>query len=190
MSGRPDADRGVGRPAKLSRNQIVAAALESDNLDALTMRELAERLGVSHSALYRWVRNRDEVFDLVSPELVDRALHDAGVRGGDPRAWLSALAVAVRDRFRAAPGFLTHLARPHRHQAGAYAALRGEIVSAFVDLGADDEMAEQSYHVYITCLISWLAAEENPMDHGDLTPRFDLFVAALMRGLPTREESA
>ncbi|MGZ8178632.1 TetR/AcrR family transcriptional regulator [Williamsia sp. SKLECPSW1] len=187
MSGRSATGGAGGRPAKIDREQIVAAALASDDLDELTMRELAGRLEVSHSALYRWVRNRDEVLDLVSPVLVDRALGDAGARGADGREWLTTLASALRQHFLAAPGFVTHLARPHRHHADAYGGLRAEIVSAFGDLGADDAMAEQSYLVYITSLIAWVAAEEHPTDHGGLTPRFDLFVAALLRGLPTRE---
>lgn len=41
------------------------------------MRELAARLGVNHGALYRWVKNRDELFDLISQVLIDRILPPA-----------------------------------------------------------------------------------------------------------------
>ena len=62
-AGRP------GRPARLSRELIVAAALRGD-LASLTMRELATRLDVSHSALYRWVATAYVEFFRGLPALV------------------------------------------------------------------------------------------------------------------------
>ncbi|QZH61224.1 MULTISPECIES: TetR/AcrR family transcriptional regulator [Mycolicibacterium] len=60
------APRQRGRPAQISRDRILKAVSSAANLDTLTMRELAGILNVSHGALYRWVKNRDELFDLVS----------------------------------------------------------------------------------------------------------------------------
>jgi AcrR family transcriptional regulator len=64
--------RRLGRPAQISREQIVDAALSAGNLDTLTMRELVARLEVRHGALYRWVKNRDQLFDLISDVMVER----------------------------------------------------------------------------------------------------------------------
>jgi AcrR family transcriptional regulator len=61
-----------GRPARLSRTAIVAAAqhvVERDGVEALTMRRVAEDLGASPMALYRHVRNKDELLVLVLDEL-------------------------------------------------------------------------------------------------------------------------
>lgn len=55
------------RAPQLTRDGIVAAAvalLDSDGADALTMRRLAERLGVTSTALYWHVRTKDDVLDL------------------------------------------------------------------------------------------------------------------------------
>ncbi|MDF2826216.1 MAG: TetR family transcriptional regulator, partial [Mycobacterium sp.] len=72
MTTPPGAPRQRGRPAQISRDQILEAVSSAANLDTLTMRELAGILNVSHSALYRWVKNRDELFDLISASLVER----------------------------------------------------------------------------------------------------------------------
>jgi len=60
-----------GRPARISRDQIVEAAVEL-GLDGVTMQGLAERLGVTTPALYSHVAGRDQVLDLVNAELVAR----------------------------------------------------------------------------------------------------------------------
>ncbi|PWI42177.1 TetR/AcrR family transcriptional regulator [Streptomyces sp. ICBB 8177] len=176
-----------GRPAQLSRERIVEAALSSGNLDELTMRELAGRLGASHSALYRWVRNRDQLFDLVSEVMVERVLPPEGPDGRHWRAWLAQVAWAMHDRFLAVPGYATRTSRPHRHAARPFERLRREVVTAFAGAGVSPELAEQSWYIFITSVVSWLAIHENPLDLGDAAPRFELFLDTLLRGLPARE---
>jgi AcrR family transcriptional regulator len=56
------------RRRSLTREQVVAEALTVigvDGVDALTMRALATRLGVVPAALYRHVRNKEQLHDLV-----------------------------------------------------------------------------------------------------------------------------
>ena len=48
-------------------------------------------------------------------------------------------------------------------------------------------LAEQSWYIFIGSLVSWLAAQENPLHLGEAAPRFDLFLDVLLRGLPARE---
>ncbi|GAA4553916.1 TetR/AcrR family transcriptional regulator [Amycolatopsis samaneae] len=179
-----------GRPAQISRERIVDAAIAAGNLDTLTMRELAARLGVTHGALYRWVRNRDQLFDLVSEVMIERVLPAEGPRGRAWRPWLARVAWAMHDHFLAVPGYATRLSRPHRHNADALGRVRGEVVAAFTGAGADPRMAEQSWYVFITSVVGWLAAQENPLDLGGQAPRFDLFLDVLLRGLPAREPDA
>jgi AcrR family transcriptional regulator len=176
-----------GRPAQINRELIVDAALSCGNLETLTMRELAGRLGVSHSALYRWVTNRDQLFDLVSEVVIERILPAEGPHGGQWRPWLARVAWAMHDRFLAVPGYATRISRPHRHTAHSFGRIRGEVIGAFVGSGVDPVMAEQSWYIFITSVISWLAIQENPLDLGDSAPRFELFLDTLLRGLPARE---
>jgi AcrR family transcriptional regulator len=62
--------------AKLSREQVANAALEladGEGLDALSMRALADRLGVGTMTLYGYFRNKGELLDAV----VDSAVADS-----------------------------------------------------------------------------------------------------------------
>ena len=179
--------RRPGRPARISRDQIIAAVSSVENLDTLTMRELATRLEVTHGALYRWVKNRDELFDLISEVLVDRILlsTESTEIGWRPR--LAEIAWAMHEQFLALRGYATHLSRPHRHNAHSIDRLRRVIVAAFTDAGVEADLAEQSWYIVITSLVSWLAAQENTLDLGPTAPRFELFLDVLLRGLPARE---
>jgi AcrR family transcriptional regulator len=175
-----------GRPARLSRELIVAAALQGD-LASLTMRELAARLGVSHSALYRWVADRDELFDLISEVMVERILPASDPTPADWRDWLARLAWAMHDEFLAVPGYAAHVAAPHRHNARSFGRLRDQVIMAFRAAGASPEMAVQSWFVFGLAVVQWLGAQQSGHDLGPVAPRFDLFLDTLLRGLPTRE---
>lgn len=175
-----------GRPAQLSRDRIVAAALES-NLDTLTVRELAGRLGVSHGALYRWVPSHQAIADLVSEAIVERVLPGEPPRARKWRDWLRRLAWSMHDEFLAVPGYASRIARPHQHSPASFARLREQVIAAFTLAGAPPEMAEQSWYIFATSIVSWLAGTENSLDLGPAAPRFDLFLDALLRGLPARE---
>jgi AcrR family transcriptional regulator len=54
-----------GRPARIDRDAIVRAArriVERDGIDAVTMRRVADDLGVVPMAIYRHVRDKNELF--------------------------------------------------------------------------------------------------------------------------------
>jgi AcrR family transcriptional regulator len=71
---------GLGRRAGLSVDQITAAAIEvadAEDMDSLSMRSVADRLGVGTMSLYRHVSSKEELLDL----MIDRV--SAEVRYGD-----------------------------------------------------------------------------------------------------------
>ena len=178
--------RKPGRPPRLSRDLIVQAALSAD-LSTLTMRELAERLGVSHSALYRWVADREELFHLVSEVIVERILPRGEPTPETWRSWLAELAWSMHDQFLAVPGYAVHVAGPHSHNPHSFARLRGQVVAAFRAGGADPAMAEQSWYAFGLGVVQWLGAQQSALDlDGEQPPRFDLFLDTLLRGLPAR----
>lgn len=179
-----------GRPAQISRERIVDAAISAGNLDTLTMRELAIRLDVTHGALYRWVKNRDELFDLISEVVIDRVLPADGPTGRSWRPWLADVAWAMHDQFLAVPGYATRISRPHQHTAHPFGRIRTAIITAFTHAGVAPPLAEQSWYIFITAVVSWLAAQENPLRLGESAPRFELFLDTLLRGLPAREPGA
>lgn len=173
----------VGRPARLNRERIVAAALET-GLEALTMRELATRLEVSHSALYRWVRDRDELFDLVSEVMVARILPADDPTPDTWRDWLARLAWSMHDEFLAVPGYAARVAAPHRHNPKSYGLLRDRATHAFTLAGATPDLAVQSWHIFSIGIITWLGIQQGRHDFGPTTLRFDLYLGVLLRGLP------
>ncbi|MEU7327907.1 TetR/AcrR family transcriptional regulator [Streptomyces parvus] len=176
-NGRP------GRPARLSRERIAEAALQGD-VTTLTMRELATRLGVSHSSLYRWVPDRDGVLDLVSGVMVERVLPEDEPDAGTWLDWLTRLAWAMHDEFLAVPGYAAHVARPHRHHPESFGRLRGRAVAAFRAGGADARQAEQNWTVFGHGVVRWLAAAGS----APTEPPFGRYLDTLLRGLPRQGE--
>ncbi|MFD7547950.1 TetR/AcrR family transcriptional regulator C-terminal domain-containing protein [Streptomyces sp. NPDC059816] len=89
----------------LSQDEIARVALaiaDAEGTDALTMRRIAQDLGCGTMSLYRHVRTKDEVFDLI----VDTALGEVeqpAAPSGDWLADLRQLAVAKRTVLLAHP---------------------------------------------------------------------------------------
>src|SRR5690606_21008169 len=73
----------MGRLAQISRPAVLAAALavaDERGLDALTMQAVAARLGVTAMALYRHVRDKDDLLDgLVEALLTEFPPPDPGL---------------------------------------------------------------------------------------------------------------
>ena len=66
-----------GRPPRLSARAIVAAAIEI-GLEDVTLKQVADRLGVGIASLYRHVKNRDDMVRLAAFQLMlERALPDS-----------------------------------------------------------------------------------------------------------------
>jgi AcrR family transcriptional regulator len=75
---RPRLERRTGRRRTLDREAVVDAALrvvDAEGLDAVTIRRVAEELGTSGTALYTYVRDKDELVDL----LLDRVIGEVDV---------------------------------------------------------------------------------------------------------------
>src|SRR5215216_7193485 len=101
----PPTDDQDRRP-RLTRDRVVAEALvviAEDGVQALTMRRLAGRLGVVPGAVYRHVRNKQQLQDL----LLDGVLAEVDVHLDPSLAWteqLKVLAHRLRQVLEAHPG--------------------------------------------------------------------------------------
>jgi len=99
-------DHESGRRPSLTRERVVAEALDviSDaGVQALTMRSLATRLDVVPGALYRHVRSKEQLHDLV----LDEILAEVDVRNDPEAPWpeqLTTLARRLRTVLEAHPG--------------------------------------------------------------------------------------
>lgn len=117
-------ERAVRAWGTLDRGQIVAAALEiacKDGIEGLTIRRLAEAVGASRMGLYRHVRDKDEIIDLVADEISLRAIPGAS---GDDTPWqdrLRSIANSLRDRLTENPAFVDLMIRRSLHGKGGIA---------------------------------------------------------------------
>src|SRR5215470_690381 len=86
------------RPA-LHRDAIVDVALrlvDSEGLDGVSMRRVAEELGTGPASLYAHVANKDELLELVH----DRVLGEVEVPQPDPGHWQEQLRAMVMSAYR------------------------------------------------------------------------------------------
>jgi AcrR family transcriptional regulator len=127
----------VGRTAQISREAVLAAALDladEAGLESVTMHAVGRRLGVTPMALYRHVDGKSALLDGLVEALLTEVTETAA-RGGEAESWdarLTALAYAIRDTARRHPGaFPLLLSRPavtpaaRQAREAVYAGLRG-----------------------------------------------------------------
>ena len=94
----PDRDHGPRRA--LTRQRVIAEALaviSADGVAALSMRALAARLGVVPGALYRHVRSKEQLYDLV----LDDVLAEVDCQTDHSLDWAGQV-TALAQRLRAA----------------------------------------------------------------------------------------
>lgn len=140
-----DSMRRRGRPARLSREAVVAAAeqiVESEGIDALTMRRVADRLSSSPTAIYRHVRDKDEMLlallDEVAGELGRPDLPE------DPRQRLVVLWRLLYDTLAARPWVVGVLVGEDLASRAILWVVE-EILQAFVACGLGREQAASAY---------------------------------------------
>jgi AcrR family transcriptional regulator len=85
----------TGRPAERSRAEFTAAAIslaDSHGLEAVTMRRIAAEVGTGAASLYRYVKTREELLDLMVDEVaVEYDLSPSG------RDWLAGIVDVARQ---------------------------------------------------------------------------------------------
>ncbi len=109
MSKSPAQPGSRGRPRKYSDEMLVDAALRvmgRDGYTSLTIRSLAEELGVSHSALYTYVAAIEEIEDKAKRRLTDRLPRPQSSSPEKLRAELLAFLHAARVLILLHPGVL------------------------------------------------------------------------------------
>ncbi|MFI8086035.1 TetR/AcrR family transcriptional regulator [Kitasatospora sp. NPDC086009] len=178
----------MGRPTRalLSREIIARAALavvDEQGSDGLTMRAVADRLGVKAASLYNHVSGKDDLIDGLA-ELVNAEIDLGPLDGTDHREWRTGLTAYVRG-YRAA--FLRH---PHtiallaRRRVGAdlqllgYEALLGALGRAgLAPADAAEVAAAVDYLVLGSALETFTAGFTRPP--AEYRPRYPALAGAL-----------
>ncbi len=110
MAENASGKRARGRPQRISRDQIVAAAVQIGTED-LRMSDVAKALDVGPAALYNHVRDRDELLALVAARILDETEYDdfEPEPGATWQEWITAFARATRAAVVANPQLLQYV---------------------------------------------------------------------------------
>jgi AcrR family transcriptional regulator len=174
-----------GRPRRpgrgLSLDRIVTAALElvdEQGIGAATMRAVASRLGVRSMSLYRYVQDRDELFDAVVERIVNELGDDPEVQLRPVDGWrpyLTGMAHGVRRYARAHPHAFPLVATrpptapwvnpPLRSLRWVEAMLTGLAAEGF-----SDEQVLFTYRTFNSFLLGYLLLETSAMALRDPQP--------------------
>jgi AcrR family transcriptional regulator len=157
------------------RRQILLAALaiaDEDGLSAISMRAVAERVGVSAMALYPHVGSKDALLDgMVDVLLAELLPAIEGLPAGDPWSRLTALAHALRTTARRHPGaFQLLLARPSVTPDAVRAT--DTVYQALLDAGVPAAQVPRLERLLSTFVLGFAASEVNGrFNEGTLNPR-------------------
>ena len=147
------------RRRTLTREAVLTAALElidEDGLAALTMRNLSDRLGVVPMALYRHVRNKDDLLDGV----LDQATAGVAIPGAGLgwRDGLTALATSIRATMLRHPAVAARVI--DRPTLGPASLVIGEYgLGVLRDAGFDDPAAEHGLNLVLVYTLGFVALE-------------------------------
>lgn len=176
-----------GSSRGLDREVIVAAALrfiDRDGAQGLTMRALAQALGVGAMALYRYVSGREDLLEAVVAELLEGVRHDLDEElSGTWQGYLQTLAHAVRRIAVEHPAAFPLVATRHPAAPWLRPPLRSlDLVENFLDMlnrhGFTDQQIVGAYRAFSSFLLGQLLLEsatrgaktspvEVPLDEGD-----------------------
>ncbi|MEO6990587.1 MAG: helix-turn-helix domain-containing protein [Candidatus Baltobacteraceae bacterium] len=139
--------RRPGRPARISREAVVEAArriVEAEGIDGLTMRRVADELGVVPMAIYRHVARKDELVVL----LVDAAYRELPepLLPRMPRTRLIALWVFLHDGLAQFPWVVAAIVRSDIFAPSVLPKMDA-ILKASVDCGLTIAQAGDAYRV-------------------------------------------
>ena len=161
--------------APLSRERVLRTAValaDEAGIESLSMRKLAQRLGVEAMSLYHYVASKDEILD----DMLDTVFREIEVPdGGDWRSAIRATAISTHDtllRHRWAPGLVMSSDRVTDSRLRHMDTVLGRLREA----GFADTLTDHAYHAidsYVIGFTLWqlpivALAEELP----DLARRF------------------
>lgn len=153
------------RRAGLTRDEIVDAALalvRTEGVAAVTMRRLAERIGVTPMALYHHVPNKSVLLDLVVEQVgVDlRLAHDG-------RPWMDQIRTYAhewRDELHRHPGVAAYLLHQEGPPSMSWRVI-DDAVSLMVESGFDERQATRAYAGLVSFVLARCEQEEIMAEH-------------------------
>ncbi|RBQ18304.1 TetR/AcrR family transcriptional regulator [Spongiactinospora rosea] len=170
----------TGRPPRISRTDILAAAyrvIDAEGTQALTMRRLAREVGTTPMALYRHVRDKDELLLMLLDDYAAGVPRPEPPAGGGPAERVTATAHAMREALMGVP-WIVELLRADDLMSARALWYPEEIIDAAVQAGLTAEEAVDVYRIiwhYTAGEISARAAAARRREDGRPTHRSQVF---------------
>lgn len=169
--------------------EVAGRIVDAHGADALTMRRLADELGVAVTSIYWHVGNRDELVDA----LVDRLIADMGTvraRGTTPRERIASLARAMRKKLLDRPQ-LVALAHERARTPAMFQPVQEAIARELAVMGLpDDETAlalrALQLHVVTSVLLVRSLDRYGALEPVDAAEVFEFTLAAMLDALEAR----
>jgi AcrR family transcriptional regulator len=149
--------RGIGRPRSIDRDKIVAAATEI-GIERLTMRAVAEHLGVTTQALYNHIGGRRELLALLANDYGD-AFEFSADPASSWQDWLVAFARSLRTRLLARPGTAASVATRGPTSPAAVRFVDHTIAKMSTD-GFDEQEALLAYKAVLELVVGMVQRQE------------------------------
>ncbi|WP_433478800.1 TetR/AcrR family transcriptional regulator [Spirillospora sp. CA-142024] len=168
------------RPRSLSPERLAGAALaviDRDGLAGLSMRAVAKELGMSTMALYRYVRDREELEGLVV-DLVYAEVDPAPPPGGPWEARIETMALRLRDAFGAHASIMP-LTLTHRHDSAGSLCWGETVAGILADAGITGPRAAIALRALLAYIVGAIQLEHLGALSGEGT--------AAIAGLPAGE---
>jgi len=165
VAGRDRPEPTVPAAPRLSRELVVETALaqiDRTGLQGLSMRSLAQELGVEAMSLYRYVHGKEDLLEGVVASLMsDLVAHLEEAEGGHWQEFLQAVALAVRriatDHPRAFPLVATrHPAAPWLRPPLRSVEVVDTFLRALTRSGFTDALAVDAYRAFSSFLLGQL----------------------------------
>jgi TetR/AcrR family tetracycline transcriptional repressor len=176
------------RRRSLSRQEIIEQALallEEHGPGALSMRRLADRLGVAPNALYSHVRGKADLVD----GLIDQVYAGLDIGTDDSGEWveqLAALSHAVRQHLLAHPAVMPLALQ--RHGLGPHGLRLGErIYDILRPAGFPDRAVAGTVSALLTYILGFVAHEAPQVADGTGTDELVRRLGAFYGALPPRQ---
>lgn len=167
--------------------EVAGRIVDEHGADALTMRRLADELGVAVTSIYWHVGNREELVDA----LVSRLVADVGsvrARGRDPRERIASLALGLRRKLLERPQLIA-LAHERSQTPVMFAPVQTAIADELAALGLRGADAERvlralQLHVVSSVLLERTVERLGADQPVDTLEVFEFTLQALLAAIP------
>jgi len=174
----------------LSRDRVLRAAIsiaDQGGLEALSMRKLAQDLGVEAMSVYYYVANKDEILDGILNFVISE--FELAVAGPDWKAAIRRSALSAHDVLMRHP-WACNLMMSVRRVAPARLRYMESLLRSLREAGFSANLTHHAYHALDSHIIGSTLWEAGSSSNEDLEDVAKTFVAKIFKEYPYLAEHA